>query len=215
MSSRLSAPLLIVVAAVAGGLGLWSAQRFYAPPAASAGGANAAYAAALMYPEPRAVVPFKLVRGGGGAFTDADLKGRWSLLFFGFTHCPDVCPTTLGTFAQVHRKLVGTRPLADVQMVFVSVDPERDTPDKVAEYAKYFDPDIVGATGDLDTLMALTPGLGVVFMKSAQPNGDYTVDHSANAVLIDPQGRMAGLFRPPLDAGKIADDLVKIAAGNR
>lgn len=215
MSSRLSAPLLIVVAAIAGGLGLWSAQRYFAAPVGPAGAAAASYGAALMYPEPRAVVPFRLLRGGGGAFTDADLKGRWSLLFFGFTHCPDVCPTTLGVFAQVHRKLAATRPTADVQMVFVSVDPERDTPDKVAEYAKYFDPDIVGVTGDADTLLALTPGLGVVYMKSPLPNGDYTVDHSANAVLIDPEGRMAGLFRPPLDAGKIADDLVKIAAGNK
>jgi len=203
--SRIPVVWIIVVAAVAAGVGLWLGQRQFAPAPASTH-------AATLYPQPRVLSEFTLLRSDGSPYTQADLSGEWTLMFFGFTHCPDVCPTTLATFAQIERALAGETSPPPVSFAFVSVDPERDTPAIVGEYARYFSPEIVALTGEPAALARFTRELGIVYMKSPLQGSDYTIDHSAAIVLIDPQGRLRGQFQAPHDANRIVADLERLAA---
>ena len=203
-AGRVSATYLILVAAVAAAVGLWLGSRMFGPSAPR-------LAAAVMYPSPREVPDFKLRRADGTALTRADWTGRWTVAFFGYTNCPDVCPTTLATFKQVFAKLKAAGVADKVRFDFISVDPERDTPEQLAKYVGYFDKDFVAATGSDEELTRVTRALGLIYSRESTANGDYAVDHSASAVLIDPAGREVGLFRPPFDASAIAADLETLA----
>lgn len=148
--------------------------------------------------------PFQLVDTSGRTVGQELLKGKWSVMFFGFTHCPDVCPTTLDLLAQVHTVLKKTPPYGTQgQVVFVSVDPERDTPAQLAQYVHYFHKDFIGVTGADSDLKPLTQALGVLFMKVAQGGPDYTVDHSAGIFFIDPAGRLVSVLTPPHTADAV------------
>jgi protein SCO1/2 len=201
--------LLIVVAAIAAAAGLWVGlgQRQGGDT-----GLQARMQGALLYPAPRPIDAFTLERADGGSFTNADLAGRWTIGFFGFTHCPDICPTTLALMKDVEQQIASAPLPQPLQLLFVSVDPERDTPEVLAGYAGFFSRDIVAATVAEPALRAFTTGLGIVYMQTPLDSGGYTVDHSAQIVVIDPQGRLAGMFRPPLDAARIAADLRTLAA---
>lgn len=201
---RVSATHLIVIAAIAAALGLWLGSRAFAPAVPQT-------KAAVMYPVPRALPDFHLTRADGGNLTQADWKGRWTVAFFGYTNCPDVCPTTLATFKQVWSKLHAAGIADKLRFDFISVDPERDTPEQLKRYVGYFGADFVGATGTDEELTRLTRALGLVYAREAASNGAYTVDHSASAIIIDPSGREVGLFRPPFDATAIAADLEALA----
>lgn len=198
-------PWLITALALLTGVGGYLAsQRVFAP------GAQALpLAGTLLYPEPRPLPAFTLQRADGGVLTDVDWRGRWRLLFFGFTHCPDVCPTTLATTKAALAALRKDHPQADIAVSFVSVDPERDAPDKLAAYVRFFDPSFEAATGTREQLLALTRALWVVYEKVPTGEGalDYSIDHSASLLLIDPQGRLVGQMRPPHRADTIAADL--------
>lgn len=202
--------VLILIAAVAAGLGLWSAQRWLAPGASP----QPQMQTVRLFPQTRPITPFTLKQSDGSELTAEELRGHWTLLFLGFTHCPDICPTTLAELSQSQKQWAAlpaeTRPL----VLFVSVDPERDSPARTGEYAHYFSPDTLAATAEIPTLEALARSLGMVFMKVPLPGGkpgDYTVDHSATLALLDPQGRMAGIVRPPLQPKTIGEDLAKLA----
>jgi protein SCO1 len=155
--------------------------------------------------QPRAVSEFNLLDGQGHPFTLHNLQGRPALVFFGFTHCPDVCPTTLVKLAQV-KKSMGTT-VAGLRVVFVTVDPQRDTPDAVNGYAHAFDPDFVGVTGDPKEVEKMLASFGVAALRVELPGGDYTMDHSAAVFLLDTRARIVGIFTPPWDTHKIAQDL--------
>jgi len=152
---------------------------------------------------PRAVADFELTDHRGEAFTKASLRGRWNLLFTGFTHCPDICPATLALLAELDRRL----PAGSVQLIFLSVDPERDTPEVIAAYVAHFGPRLVGATGARAEIESLTADLGLAQVRNPGVGSDYTVDHSTALVLIDPKARIAGYFTPPHDIGLLAADL--------
>lgn len=203
-AGRVSATYLILVAAVAAAVGLWFGSRTFAPAAPK-------LAAAVMYPAPRELPDFTLQRANGTALTRADWQGRFTVAFFGYTNCPDVCPTTLATFKQVFAKLTADGIADKVRFDFISVDPQRDTPEVLAKYVGYFDRDFVAATGTDEELTKLTRALGLIYSREPTGNGDYAVDHAASAVLIDPSGREIGLFRPPFDAKAIAADLKTLA----
>jgi protein SCO1/2 len=153
--------------------------------------------------EPRPLPQFALVDQAGRPFDRARFEGRWSLLFTGFTHCPDVCPTTLARMAEL-RRLVGRD---DLQFVFVSVDPERDTPEAVGRYLAHFDPALVGATGARAEMERFTSGLGLAQVRNPGTGDDYTVDHSTALVLINPEARLAGYFPAPHERDALVTDL--------
>ena len=206
MRSRL--PWIIVLVAVAAALGLWLGAKFAQAPRGDGP------KTALVYPAAREVPAFELDRADGGKLTNADLKGAWTLLFFGYTHCPDVCPTTLVTLQQMEKLLAKEPAAAPVRVVFVSVDPARDTPKALSDYVGYFSKAFVAATAEDASLQALASAVGVVFIKSPQPGGDYTMDHTASLLVTDPQARLHALFRPPFDAAAIAADLRQLAKEN-
>lgn len=169
----------------------------------------------LLLPEPRPITTFELVDGAGRPFSPERLQGRWSLVFFGFTHCPDVCPSALYDLDLASRRLAeagvqgGDGTVPGHQVVFVSVDPERDTPQRIAQYVAYFNPGFIGVTGAHEQLAALSAQLGIAYRVEEHAPGSerYDVVHSASVVLIDPRGQLRGAFPPPLDAPAIARDL--------
>jgi protein SCO1/2 len=143
--------------------------------------------------------------------TQADLQGHWTLVFLGFTHCPDVCPTTLAQLAQAQAAWQALPEATRPRLLLVSVDPARDPPEKLATYAKHFHADTLVATADEPALQDFVKALGLVYMKVDQPGGDYMMEHSSSMVVLDPLGRQAGLVRPPLDPQAIAADLAMLA----
>ena len=199
----------ILAIAVAAGLGLLAARQFLggeaAPPAQ-------ALQTVTLLPQPRQLPAFNLRQSDGTPLVPGELAGHWTLVFLGFTFCPDVCPTTLAELAQAQKQWEALPESTRPRVLFVSVDPERDTPAKAGEYAHAFHPDTLAATADIPALEKFATSLGFVFMKvpgkgyAANPN-DYSVDHSANIALLDPQGRLAGLIRPPFQPLAIARDL--------
>lgn len=163
----------------------------------------------LLYPEPKPLPEFVLARSDGSSLSRSDWTGGWRLVFFGFTHCPDVCPTTLTTIKVALAKLKTERPQAQVGVSFVSVDPARDLPEQLGNYVHYFNSEFEAATGSDEQLLALTRAVGVLYTKEPTGPGplDYTIDHTASILIIDPKGRLAGLMRPPHQIEAIVADL--------
>jgi len=132
--------------------------------------------------------PFRLIDQAGQPFSDQDLKGKSFLVFFGFTHCPEVCPTTLFEISEIMRML-GSE--ADrTAALFITVDPERDTPAAMKEYMSSFDPHVRALTGDAAALAAVAKAYRVYYKKVPLEGGDYTMDHTAASYVFDPQGRL-------------------------
>ncbi|HET6395918.1 MAG TPA: SCO family protein, partial [Pseudoxanthomonas sp.] len=172
----------ILVAALAAGLGLLAARHFLgsdaAPPAP-------ALQTVTLLPQPRELPPFNLRQSDGTPLVPGELAGHWTLVFLGFTFCPDVCPTTLAELAQAQKQWEALPESTRPRVLFVSVDPERDTPGKAGEYAHAFHADTLAATADVPALEKFATSLGFVFMKVPGSNfeqnpQDYSVDHSAN-----------------------------------
>lgn len=203
--------LLILVAALAAGLGLWAAQRWFGGTGAAAWPQTQAV---KLLPQPRELPAFSLRQSDRTQLVPGELKGHWTIVFLGFTHCPDVCPTTLAELAQAQKQWEALPDATRPRVLFVSVDPDRDTPDRTGEYAHAFHRDTLAATADVPALEAFARGLSLVFMKvpaaDGAPADQYSVDHSAAMAVLDPQGRMAGVIQPPLQARAIADDLVAL-----
>ena len=151
---------------------------------------------------PRDIGEFALVDHHGAVFDAGRLKGQWTLIFFGFTHCPDVCPTTLSELARLADQLEDSEPDA-TQVVMVTVDPARDTPDRLSEYVPYFNPDFVGVTGEFEQILTVAQRLNAPFRKVSAADGSYQMEHSANVVLMNPMGDYHGFFRAPLDIPKM------------
>ena len=177
-----------------------------APPPPPDLGANA-----HVLPVPLEIPDFELVDHRGGVFDRAALEGGWSLLFFGYTYCPDICPVTLQKLAPV-LDLLG--PDARLQAVFVSVDPARDDPARLAEYVAFFHPALIGASGEMAEIEKLTRAIGVYHEKSELPGtGDgYLVDHSSSLFLVGPSARLRAIFHEPEDPQSFVDLLDRAAA---
>lgn len=205
MSTTLRAVTLGVVAAVAATAGLVVASYILKPGQVQ----GVAVTSGTLLPQPRPIPDFQLSGANGQPFTRAAFEGQWSLIFVGFTHCPDICPNTLGLLKTVRRQLDAQgKPL---QVVFLSVDPERDTPEVLARYVSHFDPAFIGATGEKEQLDRLGAATGFVYMKSpgATP-GSYNVDHSSALILVNPQAEVAGYFTAPLKIDALSADLAKL-----
>lgn len=164
---------------------------------------------AAVLPQPRPLPDFALLDQHRRPFTRATLSGHWTLLFAGFTHCPDVCPATLATLASLDPRLQAAG--IDLQMVLLTVDPLRDDPATLSAYVSHFSTRFFGVTGEPSEIDRLMAGLGLTYIKVPGAAGNYTVDHSTALVLIDPEGRVAAYFRPPFRAEPMISDLAALA----
>lgn len=160
----------------------------------------------------RPLPPMSFVDERGQPFGPERLRGQWSILFFGFTHCPDVCPTTLALLAQVEKQLTDLPTEQRPRIILMSVDPERDTPEQLARYVKTFSPTFTGVTGDQAAMHEFALKLGVPVAITELPSGGYTVDHSAAIFVIDPSGSMRALSSTPHEVSIIASDFRSIVA---
>ena len=199
----------IVIVLVALGAGMFTASLLFKP------GTDFSELSATVFQQPRAIQPFDLLDHHGDAFTRDSLRGRWSFVFFGYTHCPDVCPTTLSVLNSVATRLADAPDAT--RFVFVTVDPERDTPEVLDRYVTYFNGEFVGVTGEPEAIGELTRQLGIMHLR-VEDQGDpasYLMDHTASVLLFNPEGHFQGLFSPPLDADTIAGEFLTIAGAFR
>lgn len=156
---------------------------------------------AIVFSKPRIIPPFELTDAHGEPFDLEQLKGQWSVIFFGFTSCPDICPTTLATLSKWYKTL-DSDIQAKAQVVMITVDPARDTPEQLRDYMTHFNEDFVGVTGELRDIRILADQLNVAFNRTS-PDDDYSVDHSGHLVLVNPYGHYHGIFKPPFELGRL------------
>jgi len=198
--SKVRVRLLLAVAALAASVGgYWLAQQLDS--------AGPRLTSVTWLPQPKAVRDFALTDTTGSSFTRASLVGAPSLVFFGFTRCPDVCPATLLELAQVRKAAA----LPTLRVVFVSVDPQRDTPALLGTYVHAFDPAFLGLTGAARSIASMAADFGVAVNRVELPGGDSTLDHSAVVFLLDARARVVAVFTPPFEASPLAADLRRAA----
>jgi len=207
-SPKQRTPLLPILAVglLAMLVGAWLGARMLAEPPLDSAALHGTYLEGG-----RTITDFQLIDHHGELFTREQLQEQWTLLFFGFTHCPDICPMTLLQLGQVQDKLheagLGTVPKG----VFVTVDPERDTPDRLAAYVTGFHEDFVGVTGALDEIDVLARNLGIAHKRHGNSDDqDYMVDHGSAVLLVNPAGDLQALWQFPHRAEQIAADMQQI-----
>lgn len=189
----------VTVVVVAAFFGVWLARELHRSEPQLASG--------TWFAQPREIGEFALTDQAGNAFTRANLQGRPALVFFGFTHCPDVCPTTLVTLAQVKR----TAGIEGLRVLLISVDPARDTPPMLEKYVHAFDMNFIGVTGGQTEIDRLAKEFGVAMQRVDLPGGDYTMDHTAAVFLLDDHAQIAGIFTPPFKVDSMSQDLRRAA----
>ena len=165
-----------------------------------------------IFPQAKPLTQLDL-QGYQQAFTLDHLKGHWSVIFAGYTNCPDVCPNTLSVLNQVD-KLMTEQNVTPPEIVFISIDPERDKPELIKQYVEYFNERFIGVTGDPDQLNAVTKQLSIVYMKQPGTSGDvsagdYLMDHSSSLLLINPDGELQSIFTAPHTPMNIIDSIIR------
>jgi len=205
-----------MLALLAASAGIWVALNSSSDTTDDLEGLQQQLRNSLVFPDDFKSVPtFSLLNQHGDTVSDELLKGQWNLIFFGFTHCPDVCPLTLSTVRQAVDEIREDAGIPDPQVVFVSVDPKRDTPEKLSQYVAFFDPTYIGLTGELNNIYELTRPMNIVVQFTADEENpeSYTVDHTASIFLVDPELRVRGSFKVPHEADVIFDDYKTLVAG--
>ena len=160
----------------------------------------------ILLPQSRHLPAITLTNQDGQPVLINELKDKWSLLFFGYTYCPDICPTTLAQLRQVKSELP-KEAVDRLQVVLVSVDPNRDTPNQLKQYLGYFDKDFVGVAGTIDDTQKLANALSIPFIPADTSKPGYTVDHSGNLAIVGPDGRQRGFIRAPFNNQKLVAQL--------
>jgi protein SCO1/2 len=197
--------LFILVAIVAIGSGLL-VQSSKTPPANLP-----EFKKTILLPTTKPLVDVNFIDHNSKEFGIKQLQGKWSILFFGFTNCPDICPTTMQTLKQVKADLTQAGVWHNYQIIMVSVDPERDTTDRLAQYVPYFDSEFIGITGSLESTESFAKNVGILFFKGEETNGGYDVDHGAAIILVNPEGQYAGVITAPHIQSTISQDLIALA----
>ncbi len=198
----------LMLALLAGSAGIWVATQS-SRDSSPLDTVQASLTSALIFPEDFKTVPeFALLDQHKNTTTQESMQGQWNLVFFGFTHCPDVCPLTLSVVRDAVAKIEADDSLPDPKVTFVSVDPKRDTPEKLNQYMAFFSPDFTGLTGELNAIYELTRPMNIVaqFTANDENPSAYTVDHTASIFLIDPELRVRGSFKVPHETDTIVSD---------
>jgi len=188
--------ILIIVAAIAAmALGFWAASNLKSTEAEKVTAIPPSAFHGTVLATPRKIAAPALIKDDGSVFTNDDIQNHWTLVFFGYTHCPDICPTTLNTIAQAKKQAPEDFP----NVLFVSVDPERDTPEMLGGYVQYFDPSFKAVTGDKKFIQALSLQMSTIYMRtpSAKDNENYLMDHSSAILAINPEGKLVAFINPP------------------
>ena len=157
---------------------------------------------AIVFDSPRIIKDFTLVDNTHDQFGVENFQGKWTLVYFGFTHCPDICPTTLADVNRVFDSLDDDL-RSQLQMVLVTADPARDTPEALNTYVNYFNTEFIGLTGEFPHIMSLAQNLNVAFQKVILDDGNYTIDHTGNLILINPNGDYHAFFKPPFSLSRL------------
>lgn len=204
MNARNVLPAILIVAALAGAALLYAGlERRAAQPLA-----------ATVLPEARALPAVELVDSAGQPFTPASLRGDWTLVFFGFANCPDICPITLQQLAAARRELGADADAAPPQILFVGVDARRDTPEVLASFIRPFGPGVRAVTGSPAELQALASGLGLYFRVHDDGSETYNVEHSSAVLLLNPDGKLQAIFSAPHSVADLAADLSVIMSAS-
>lgn len=167
----------------------------------------------ILLAQSRAMPALHMSDENGSVVDLTRLQGKWSLLFFGYTFCPDICPTTLANLRDVQNQLP-TAARERLQVVLISVDPHRDTPERLKQYLGYFKAGFKGWVAPVDTLQALASAISIPFIPADTRKANYLVEHSANLALIGPDGRQRGFIRGPIDNAKMIAQLPRLVAGD-
>jgi len=204
--------LLIITAIIAMSAGLWLAQNTKTNQVSL----TTPTIQGAIYPTEKLINPFKLVNHLGNEFSNKNLKGHWSIVFVGYTHCPDICPTTLSLMSDVHREL-SLQKMDSPHVIFLTIDPERDTPNVMNNYIEYFNAEFTGLTGTLANIEKFTKNLNAVYRKAPGLGGeitidDYLMDHSSALMLINPKGNLQSILTAPHTLGNVIDSIIKSRA---
>jgi protein SCO1/2 len=203
MTARLKLLSLVLLCAAAGG---GAALYWHSKPPVT-------LATGILLEPSRALADFSLIDDHGRSFGPANLRGHWSLMFFGYTNCPAFCPTTLITLAAVEKQLRAAK-LAAPQVIFVSVDAKRDTPAQLAKFVPYFDPEFIGLTAaDQPAIERQAKKWGIAVAILPGGGDDYMVDHSGAIFVINPEGRIAAILTGPFEVNPLQSDLTRILNG--
>ena len=202
--TRIQKTVIVLVALVALVIGLTVYRVLNSE--AQADPAQLLDAGIVLLPQGRDVPQLTLTDQLGEPVQVDELKGKWTLLFFGYTFCPDICPATLAELRQLRGQLPDAL-REQLRPVLVSVDPARDTPEQLRQYLEFFGDGFIGLTGPLDDIQTLANGVGIPFIPADTSRENYTVDHSGNLVIIGPDGRQRGFIRAPLQVQKLSQQL--------
>jgi len=160
----------------------------------------------VLLPQSRSLPELSLTNQDGQTVAVDQLKDQWSLLFFGYTFCPDICPATLAQLRQLQGQLPPAT-LSKLRIIMVTVDPHRDTPEQLKKYLDYFDAGFIGLTAEQATIQKLANGVSIPFIPADTSKENYTVDHSGNLVLVGPDGKQRGFIRAPINNAKLVAQL--------
>lgn len=207
MNKKILLPVACCVAIVAGlALGLYTNRMQQATKLEITG---------FVFPEPEPLKGIELISQTNTALTEDDFRDHWTFVYVGYTFCPDACPLTLATMNQTHAQLESENAQLP-QMLLVSVDPDRDTPERLAEYVSYFNEDFKGATGSPEKLQHFAKQTRSVYsLPDNRSSGEYLVDHSSSIVLINPDAAVHAIFTPPQTADQLVKDFNTIVAAYR
>ncbi|MBL1141049.1 MAG: SCO family protein [Proteobacteria bacterium] len=207
-NSKFLIPAMAILAIFAAGSGFYISLKQSQNQQNSALGSSQSIEG-LFWPNPKQIHEFNTLDQTGNSFGLEQMQGKWSFVFFGYTHCPDVCPITMSVMNESYKQLNIKH--SDLQIIFVSVDPERDTTEKLAQYVTYFNDDFIGLGGNTEMVDSLTKQIGAAyFLNNEEQKENYLVDHSASIFIFDPKARMVGKLSAPHDSAKITAQFIKI-----
>lgn len=205
-STDINKKIMVVIMLAAGIAGLVASNIYFKKPE------SIKFDTLLVYPDAKTFTGFKLTNQNNQTITIEDFADKWTLLFFGFASCPDICPTTLAELQKVYKQLSTHRLNKMPEVLFVSVDPDRDTPENLKNYIDFFNPMFNAASTDNANLIALTTQIGVAYHVEEHEDGstNYNVDHSAAIYVISPEKKLYGIFPTPHNEKQITADLIKL-----